>query len=62
MDILRGFLLGESVDLNDVKAYVEAKLNEAADWRAREWERLRARQERVRGLNNQLLRLVDQTK
>lgn len=61
MGILHDFLFGDA-KFEAVEAYVEAKLDEAADWREQEWAELEARQEHIRDLNDQLLHLVDQAK
>lgn len=53
--------LKESIaDPAEVRAYVQGKLDEAADWRDGEWAELEARQQRIADLNDQLLDLRDQ--
>lgn len=50
----------DSPGIKEMEVIVRIKLDEAADWRERQWADLAARRECIRKLNDQMLHLVDQ--
>jgi hypothetical protein len=56
---LLDFLFGGK-ELPDIEDYLQQKQGEAAEWREEQWQELRARQQRIEDLNDQLLHLRDQ--